>query len=98
MIMIMATIGFLVVCWWVTGVVMFTFTNVLVFPGTPLSVKVLTVLHAGFVLPWLVVAHGRLPVISMIAPTNPTPEEQQKIEAFTQQHCPCPKCKARRGE
>lgn len=93
---ILATIGFIVVIWWVIGVILLAyFAKIYVQPGAPLMPKIMTVLVCGFVLPWLAMVNGRIP-IAVVAENNP--ESEKKVERWIADNCPCGGCRRRRGE
>ena len=95
----LAIIGGMVVLWWVAGVAMFAFfVKIYVNPGAPLSAKLLTVGISGFILPWILMTTGRLPKGGIIAPIDPTQEEEEAIRAFLKNNCPCEDCRRERGE
>lgn len=95
------TIGFIAVMWWLFGVILFAFfTNIYVAKGTPLSVKLVSVLLSGFTIPYMLFTMGKLPNGAIIAPAEPSPEEQEAIQDWMKQvnPCNCPECRRQRGE
>lgn len=95
-------IGMVTVMWWITGVVIFSFMEVYVAKGTPVTTKLATVFHAGFAIPYLVLrCGGRLPLGGAIMSDDPSEEEQEAFDQWReakQDKCDCPACVARRME
>ena len=89
-------IGMLAAAYFVVGILMLCMCRVLVLGGTPWSVRIKTVFVSAFVLPYMVWTHGKLPSL-IIGPQDMTPEQNRQVAEFMDQ-CPCPNCKARRGE
>lgn len=90
-------IGFCVALYWFVGLLMLAFyAKVYVYPGAPLHAKLGTVLAAPWFLPMIWWRTGRAP-IAVIAPAD-DPEAEAKVKEWMKSHCPCPACKARRGE
>ena len=94
----LALLGGFVVSWFVTGVVLFTYTKVVIYPGTPWPVRALAVFHAGWFLPWNLLSQGRLPKGAMIVPEVTTPEEVEEMARWMASLCECEDCVQRRGE
>ena len=97
---ILATVGLYTVLWFVVGVIAFTYTNVYIARGVPLSVKLKMVVSAGFELPWQIISRGVMPseILSALTPINPTEEDIEHFQKWWTQRCKCEGCRQVRKE
>jgi hypothetical protein len=80
------TVGFCAVAWWLFGTLLLAFAiQIYVANGAPLSTKLITWFVSGWVLPWLLITVGRLPM-AMITKRDMTPEDEADLRRWMEEH------------
>lgn len=83
--------------YWLIGVTLFAFfAHVYVHHTAPLAVKLAVVWRIGWVMPTHFLSHGSKPFVTIYPEGDPLAEED--VKRWVQSKCPCPSCRARRGE
>ena len=96
--LIVAAVVFL---WWAVGAFLIMYASrSYVEPNAPLVVRAIVLLKAGFVIPWLAMKNGSVPIV-VVVPSHMNAEEQARYDSWASTmaaDCQCHACKARRGE